>query len=203
MAFQRVPLTTKVELLYGQDGQQVENVLHYKSLAPASEADLVALCTEFVTQWTTFLRPLTINTCFLNAIKATSLDSEFAPGIEYTTGLPLAGTGTGNGMPMNVTCAVRFLTLLRGRSYRGRAYHVGIRQSDINGSSLSTTFRTNLRNAWIGLQSIESTPVFAQCVVSRYSGGVLREEGIATDVTNVQVEGTVDSQRRRLPGRGR
>ncbi|AYP28975.1 MAG: hypothetical protein [Circular genetic element sp.] len=203
MPFQRVPLTTKVELLYGQQGQFVENVLHYKSLAPATEADLNALCAEFVNQWTTFLRPLTVSTAFLTSIKATSLDSEFAPGIEYTTGLPLAGTGAIPELPMNVTCAVRFLTALRGRSYRGRAYHIGLRQSFVNGSNLTSTFRTDLRNAWIGLMSIESSPVFAQCVVSRYSDGALRAEGIATDVTNVQVEGTVDSQRRRLPGRGR
>lgn len=202
MPFQPVPFTTRVELIYNSNGQICENVLHYKSLAEASAADLNALAAEMVVQWGTFLKPLTHSASSLITVKCTALDDEFAPGIEYTTGLPIAGTRTGTQAPNNVTVATRFLTALRGRSFRGRAYHIGISTTDISGNEITSTFQTNLRNAWIGLMSIESTPVFAQCVVSRYQGGVLRPEGHAQDITNVQIDKTLDSQRRRLPGRG-
>lgn len=202
MPFQPAPQTARVEVIYTQDAQTCVNVLHYKTNADITAERLEDLCAEFVSQWTTFLRPYVVNTVNLVAVKATSLDNEFAPGVEFTTGLPLAGTGSGTALPNNVTVAVRFLTLLRGRSYRGRAYHVGLPASAVTANQISTTFQTNLRNAWIGLQSIEATDVWAQCVLSRYQGGTLRPEGITTDVNNVQVERTIDSQRRRLPGRG-
>jgi len=202
MPFQPAPQTARVEVIYTQDGQTCVNVLHYKTNADITAERLEDFCAEFVSQWTTFLRPYVVNTVNLVAVKATSLDSEFAPGVEFTTGLPLAGTGSGSPLPNNVTVAVRFLTLLRGRSYRGRAYHIGLQASAVTANQISTTLQTNLRNAWIGLQSIEATDVWAQCVLSRYQGGALRPEGVTTDVNNVQVERTIDSQRRRLPGRG-
>lgn len=202
MPFQPAPLVTRIEPIYNFAGQICQNVLHYKSLDPLDAADLEAVCYEFVQQWTTYLRPLTASAASLIAVRATALDTEFAPGIEYTADLPLAGTASGTALPNNVTVAVRFLTLLRGRSYRGRAFHIGLVTSQVSGNEITTGFQTNLRNAWIALQSIESTPVVAQCVLSRYEGGVLRPEGVATDINGVQIDKTLDSQRRRLPGRG-
>lgn len=204
MAFQQVPLTTRCELVYSYKGQLAMNVLHYKSLDAATADDLEAFAEEMVSQWTTFLRPITHEDASLVAVRATSLDSEFAPGIEYTTGLPLAGSVTGTGLPSNVTVAVRFLTALRGRSYRGRAFQIGMGSTQIvdGDNEISTAYQTALRNAWIGLQSIESDPVFAQCIVSRVSGGEPRVTGVATDVTGVAVDIVLDSQRRRLHGRG-
>lgn len=204
MAFQAVPLTTRCELVYSYKGQLAMNVLHYKSLAEPDADDLNAFAAEMVSQWNSHMKALTHEDASLVAVRATSLDSEFAPGIEYTTGLPLEGSLGGTGLPSNVTVAVRFLTDLRGRSYRGRAFQIGMGSTQITdgNNEITPTYQTALRLAWIALQSIESDPVFAQCVVSRVSGGVVRPVGVATDVTGVAIDLVLDSQRRRLHGRG-
>lgn len=202
MGFQPVPATTKVELIYSWDAQVVENVLHYGSIFALDASELSDLAESVLAVWTANLRPLLSTAVSLTTIKCTSLDSEFAPGIEYTTGLPLAGTASGNVVPANVTIAVRFLTALRGRSFRGRAYQVGMTSTQVSGNEITTAFATSLRNAWLQMVDVGSTPATQLVVVSRIQGGVPRAAGIKTDVTGITIERVLDSQRRRLPTRG-
>lgn len=202
MPFQPVANTARAELIFSWDGQIVENVLHYVNLDDINVGTLTDLAEALKTIWNTYLRPLTPTAISLTTIKCTSLETEFAPGIEYTSGLPIAGTGTGTILPNNVTIAVRFLTSLRGRSYRGRAYQVGLTTALITGNVITTGYQAALGAAWAQFQSMGTDPEWQQAVVSRYQGGLLRPSGIATLVTGYQVDRTLDSQRRRLPGRG-
>jgi len=202
MPFQPAERVIRVEPIYTYDGQIVENVMHYQTDPAPDAVELAAFAAQWLTQWQASVRATQPTNVSLNTIKVTSLDSEFAPGIEYTVGLPLAGTATGVGLPNNVTVAVRYLTALRGRSYRGRLFHIGIRNTDTLLNQVTTTFQTNLRAAYVVMLNVATTQSYFQGVLSRYQGGVLRPEGEFTDITSVQVERTLDSQRRRLPGRG-
>ncbi len=202
MPFQPVPDTIRVELIYSWDAQVVENVLHYRSGASFGTAGLTSLAENVLSVWNTSLRPLISSAVSLTVIKLTLLESEFAPGIEYVTGLPIPGTASGNVVPANVTVAVRFLTALRGRSYRGRVYQIGMTSTQVSGNEITTAFSTALRNAWIQMIDVGSTPETHLTVVSRVQGGVLRPQGVATDVTGITIERVLDSQRRRLPKRG-
>jgi len=202
MPFQPAERVIRVEAIYTYDGQIVENVLHYQTDPTPDATEMTAFAAQWVTQWQAGIRATQPTNVSLNTVKVTSLDSEFAPGIEYTTGLPLAGTATGTGLPNNVTVAVRYLTALRGRSYRGRSFHIGIRATDVLLNQITTTFQTNLRAAYILMLNVATPQAYFQGVLSRYEGGVLRPEGVFTDITSVQVERVIDSQRRRLPGRG-
>lgn len=74
--------------------------------------------------------------------------------------------------------------------------------TQVTGNEITTAFSTSLRNAWLQMRDVGSTPATDLAVVSRIEGGVLRAEGIATIVTGVTIEKVLDSQRRRLPTRG-
>ena len=200
--FQPVPSTIRVEPVYRYDSQVVENVLHYKYEVPVNEDELAEFAEEWYQLWNSNVRAWQPTNVILDKIKVTDLSSEFAPGIEYAAGMPTAGLLTGVGLPNNVTVAVRYVTALRGRSYRGRSFHIGVRNTDTTLNQITTTFQSGLDAAYTAMLNVSTTQLYVQTVVSRYQGGALRLEGVSTPITAVTVDRTIDSQRRRLPGRG-
>jgi len=202
MPFQPVPQTIRVEPVYTYDGQYCTNITHYKYEVPVDEAELALFAAAWINEWVTNIKVAQPTNVTLNALKVTDLSSEFAPGIEFVGALPQNGSLTGVGLPNNVTVAVRLMTALRGRSFRGRSYHIGVRNTDTALNLITTTFATLLTTGYNAQRQISTTQAYQQVVVSRYQGGALRAEGVATPVTGVQVDRTIDSQRRRLPGRG-
>lgn len=203
MAFIPIPNTAQVEYLCRQDNQAVENVLHYFIAAgPPTVSDLEVLAGAAATWWNTALKPLTPTNVSLVGIKVTSLQTNTAPVIEYVTGLPIVGTAGGTALPNNVTVVTRLTTDLRGRSYRGRVYHIGLTTTQVNGNVLASTFRTSLQAAWASALVLGTAPAWTLCVASRFTNGAPRTTGVKTEVTGVSVNPTLDSQRRRLPERG-
>jgi len=203
MAFIPVANTVQLEYLQRQDGQAVENVVHYRLVAGVpSVADMTALCAAAVTWWNAQLKPLCASNVSLVTVKATSLQTQTSPVVEYVTGLPISGTAGGTALPNNVTVVTRLNTDLRGRSYRGRVYHVGLTSSLVNGNTVSSSTRTSLAAAWNAALTLSTAPVWTLVVVSRFADGAPRVNGVRTDVTGVSVNPTIDSQRRRLPERG-
>jgi len=202
MPFQPVPQTVRVEPVYLYDGQICTNITHYKYEVPVDAAELALFAAAWINEWVTNIKVAQPTNVTLTAVKVTDLSSEFAPGVEFVGALPQNGSLTGVGLPNNVTVAVRLLTALRGRSYRGRSFHIGVRNTDTLLNQITATFANLLLTGYNAQRQISTTQSYQQVVVSRYEGGVLRAEGVATPVTSVQVDRTIDSQRRRLPGRG-
>lgn len=203
MAFVPIPITAMLEYLMRQDGQAVENVVHYRLVAGApTVADMSVLAAAAVAWWNTHLKPLTASNVSLVGIKVTSLQTFNAPVVEYLTGLPIVGTASGTPMPNNVTIVTRLATDNRGRSYRGRVYHVGLTNTQISGNTVGATTRTALQAAWSNAFTLGTAPVWTLVVASRFANGEPRTTGIKTDVTGCSVNATIDSQRRRLPERG-
>ena len=105
-------------------------------------------------------------------------------------------------MPLRL--AVSRVRRVPGRSFRGRNYVVGVPQDqvvDIN------HVQSSYAAAWIDTYSelLEGTFEEGQqwVIVSRFEDGSPRETGIASEVLTVTVvDDVIDSQRRRLPGRG-
>jgi hypothetical protein len=202
MPFVPFPRVAKVELIYRQDGQITENVLHYRALATFGIAAMESLAAQVVFQWNVSLKPLTHSSTSLIAVRVTDLQSISSPVLEYVTGLPIVGTQAGIALPNNVTVVAKLITNARGRSFRGRVYQVGLSGNSITGNVLVSSYRTSLRAAWVLMQSMGGEEDWTLVVASRISNGVPRGEGVATTVTDVSVNPTLDSQRRRLPERG-
>lgn len=193
----------KLELFIRQDLQEVENVLHWQMPATPTISTLDALASDVQDWWDTGIKPITPTNARLIAIKATSLNSQTAPSVEYVTGMPIVGTSAQDAMPNNVTIAIRFLTALRGRSFRGRLFHIGVTRNNVDDNEILQAYADALEAVY-GALLIPAAFGSAELVVaSRVSGGVERTLGVATTITGVTVNRTLDSQRRRLPGRGR
>lgn len=209
MPFVPVPNTALIEIQMSMDGQQVENTLYVSKLTPFEVTDLEELALTVVTWWQEECIPLYPNTIFLSAIKLTSLESETAPVWEEPVNTLNNGTMTGASLPNNNCFTITILTSARGRNNRGRNYITGLVESVVTNNAINGTHITNWLGAYNDLKARIDLLNRFLVVVSRYSGTdangkpIPREEGIATIVTGFRVfDDIIDSQRRRLPGRG-
>jgi hypothetical protein len=107
------------------------------------------------------------------------------------------GTGVGEVEPGNVALVVKLLTGAVGRSRRGRQYMFGLGENTVNGnialsgylSALAVAFTRHL----LGFTAASNT--YIPTVASR-------KLGVLYDVIQFGIEAYIDSQRRRLTGRG-
>ena len=204
MQFIPVSDTASLELVFDALGQKCENVIHVKAgTTPITESGLADVCEAVVDWYTTSGKVQVYDGTSLTKIVAKDLTSSTGPAIEYTTGLPLEGTGSGaTALPLNVTAVISLGTALRGRSYRGRIYQIGLGSNWVSGNVLDSGYRNNLVSSYGGLVTAISAAGWTLVVVSKFHNKAPRTAGVATTVTSVSVDTNVDSQRRRLAGRG-
>lgn len=208
MPFIPVPATILAEMIYSTPGGRAENTLYFTYSTTIDAAALTNLGVVLEDWHETWVRPLQPASVSLTSIKLTSLVTDTSPAIEYVTGLPNVGSGGGTILPSNVTAAITFLTLFRGRNNRGRNYIVGLREGDVD----NDTIQQGAVDAWIDayeeLLAAAEVADFPWVVVSRYNGvdgngkPIPRVSGQTTPVIAVKMDNTIDSQRRRLLHRG-
>jgi len=202
MAFVPVPNTVMVELVWNQQGEITENTLYFEGVAPPTATEMEDIAEQVVAWFAATYDDVVSTATSLTMVRVTDLTTQSSPGIEYVTGLPDAGANADAPLPNNVTATVKFLTALRGRSFRGRNYIVGMTESQVNGNLIDAANA----NAWTSRYANLATNIaalgFDHVVVSRISGGVERTTGLTTPVTGYTMDLVIDSQRRRLPGRG-
>jgi hypothetical protein len=194
----------KVVMRFTGAGQQECNVYYVTDPSPADVSSLNAIADVFLTWWDTNLRAAVSNNTTLDAIEVTDISTEGGFGIEFTSGLPLAGGAGGGLLPNNVTVATKLTTGRTGRSYRGRKYFVGLGndQLAVDKQHITAGFQAALQGAYELLISELITAGVQLVIASFVSGGVPRTTGVATPVIGASVNPTLDSQRRRLPERG-
>jgi hypothetical protein len=200
-----VPNCAQLEFVYSFGGQTCENVLHYTKDDAWDVVTLTALADAAIAEWIANIKPVMTNLLSLTSVIATDLASQSGPSITRAGGLPSAGTQTGTALPNNCALVVTKRTTLRGRSFRGRIYHPGLPTPQTSANNVTGAFVTNIVNGWNALTAITMPgPITAQMVVvSKFTEGNPRVLGITTPVVNVTSDGVIDSQRRRLPGRGK
>lgn len=202
MAFVPFPDTAQFEVRYIDDGQKVENVYHVDDATPWDATTLAAMCAVFVNWWDVSMQPLVSDAVQLVGIVAKDMSAEFGVGIDYATGLPLTGGNTSGDFPNNVTLAVKWSTGLSGRSFRGRTYHIGLSKNQVAGQIVVATPLANIVAAYNALIADVDAAGGALSVASRFDGGVERTSGVTTHILSASADPVIDSQRRRLPGRG-
>lgn len=204
MAFQRVPNTIQVSVRATLFGQQVENTLYVKPISAPPNAASVKQAAEAAGTWfrTKLLDNLGSDVVYRETF-ARSLDT--AAGAEYTdtTG---AGTTGGAGVGClsgNISFAVKFLTGLAGRSFRGRNFLFGLPTTAVSGNTLFAPFAASYVGAFTDFLDDMLAAEFTWVVVSRVADGIERVEAVATAVITAALTNLiVDSQRRRLTGSG-
>lgn len=185
-------------------GQQICNVFHVRTDTPGDLGTLETIGGVFAAWWIDHLAPISTNAISLQAVEVTDVSVASGAGIEYTDGLPVAGSDNTGTMPNNVAVAVKLASGLTGRSFRGRSYYPGLSYTSLNSDkqTITTTMQTALKTIFEGLLADLVAEGMNLVVQSLFTGGAPRAAGVITDIGSVSVNPTLDSQRRRLPERG-
>lgn len=190
----------KVTILGSILGQQV--VITISIGTPSSPSTgLMEDIGEAVEDWLT--TELLDNLCddyTFNEIKMYDLTSDTAPVVSRP--VSLAGAVATNPVPNNVSIVTTFLTANRGRSGRGRQYMAGSPNTVGDAISTSSGQAAALAGGWANLNTYLDPLGCEHIVISNFSGGSARSEGLKQPVLSYRTNVDYDSQRRRLAGRG-
>lgn len=206
MPFQPVPDTAQFRMQFTLNTEQCENVFHCKSEDAWDSTKLNLVAGTFGNWWISEMRGLAHTGLTLRRVIGTDISVEGGDSVEWNEGLPVAGTGgSGAGLPNNCTLAVKWGTGHAGRGFRGRTFHMGLSSGQLSApNTVDSTVLNNIREGYDALRTALDNVVL-NCefsVVSRYYNGAIRMPALATPITGVSIENILDSQRRRLPGRG-
>jgi len=203
MPFVPVPNTALFELRYTLHGQLIENTLWFEEALPWAAGSIAAQC-QVLHDWAVeHLFPSLSTDISLREVFGTSMESDTAPTGSFVPGAPPAGDVPTVALPGNVAFGITFRTGQRGRSYRGRNYIAGIPLSSQIGNQVSGAFATNMLGAYEQLTGLIPEMLGTWVVVSRFADGAPRLVGVTSPVVQAAAADlNLDSQRRRLTGRG-
>ena len=187
---------------------QAENVFYLQDASDSIFTNPLATCTAIATVVGAQLVPSAGVEVLYNGVTFEDVRTVPFGGISLGIG-PLAGSnaGSGHALPTDVCIAVKKSTASIGRSGRGRWFHpVGntghLATPDTVTAGFITNLLTRLSNFQTGVEAIAGTPKMG--IVSYHTGGSARTAGLFQQITGWSVtDAFVDSQRRRLLGRGR
>lgn len=205
MAFIPVPDGAEVVVHGKLFGQEIVNTLWFTETGAGAYTleELNTLVGAVADAWRDELLPeLSHDYTF---VYATATDMQAPGGLQatYATASPQPGGRVGDSLPGNVAYVVSFRTGHTGRSYRGRNYVAGIDDTAVSGNALSSAYSTAILTAYQAILSAAEALGAVPVVVSKYADGAPRTTALTTPITTVMaVDLNLDSQRRRLTGRG-
>lgn len=204
MAIPLTPNTVKVCMNFLQNGELTCQVYHVDVNTNPTTSILTNVATVF-RDWFQNWQDGTVNDeTDLQTITVTDVSEVDGEGIEFSDGLPLSGTAEGNPLPNNCTVVTKLATGFTGRSRRGRKYAVGLADIHVNADAqtITTVFQAALNAIFEELIDAMVSEGWKLVVNSLVSGGAPRTTGLNTEILSASTDLTLDSQRRRLPGRG-
>lgn len=203
MAFIPIPNVSMHTVNYTWLGQQVQNVFHVLHGDVPTVGGIGAVNDVIVNWWTTELEPHVSSQVEARSVIGTS--QHVANGPQVTTAFPSGSVGQelSPSMPSGTTVAVSWRTGFSGRSFRGRTYHVGLVESQVTDNAITAATHTLLIADYAQLVTDLATTDTPLVIASRYTNNAPRVTGVATVVLSVLIDTFIDSQRRRLAGRGR
>ncbi len=200
------PNCVSIELIYYSFIVVCENVLHVELPDPASLADLQAI-RAVVDTWDSGnwknRRPGGVS---LARIKCKALDTNSSPVEDYPLSPIRAGTQGAATCPLNVTFCIKLGTGIIGRSYRGRLYTPGVVPGNlVNVNTMDASEANAIITSLSALKTAlaAASPSATLVVLSYRHNNAWRSTAVATPVSTISyTDLAIDSQRRRLNGRG-
>jgi hypothetical protein len=196
--------TARVAVEMRLDGQEIINTLWFTLFGGFTLETLDQLAAIVAVEWGDNIMPQLSEDLSLVAVTATDQESATAPSFTEVIAPPVAGGIEAESEPNSVAACVTFLTSQRGRGGRGRNYLAGVPSVAVVNNTLASTFMNNIIAAYEEMNTVWAAQSFNHAIVS------FQEEGAPTFIAGVPklvtgyrfADATVDSQRRRLPGRG-
>jgi len=203
MAFIPRPNGVKLCLVWDRDGQDVVMCLSLVLPSPADTAKLNDIVDAAEAWRVDFINPVVNGGFTATQWEATALDSATAPGIIVPITADADGTRTGSTLPGHTALAIQHLTDLKGRSYRGRTFFGGMTNTDQVGPfQMTADYAADCIAALVAFQLAMGTVTAEHVVASYQNAGAARTTGVSTPITAYSANLDIDSQRRRLAGRG-
>lgn len=200
--------TIKFEMFFALFGQVVETIYHFTTATDLTPAFLATVASDFFDIWKASFGPNLSSKLNFTGCRATSQETSSAPSYLFVpaTVLPGAVADT-DPIPGSACLVMTNRTAKRGRSYRGRNYIPGIPSTvtdATDGNFVPNSYVSDLLDSHADFMTalIGSYPDFEHVVVSRFQNGAFLGTAIKTPVTSVSANNYIDSQRRRLTGRG-
>lgn len=183
---------------------QIENVLHFANdVETITPSILVAGATVLLNSWASNMVDLLHEDYLFREVYAVDLTTSTSETATALLTPPQAGLVGGAAAPGNAALVITHRTTLRGRSFRGRTYIGGLAGTNIDGNIIDSTAANDILEAFNAVVDDMLAEGWSFVVCSRISGGVERTTGISTVVaTSLLRDFNIDSQRRRLNGRG-
>lgn len=202
MAIKPVPGTARISWLLRLHGSQVVNTLHVTGPDLQTGEGLTTLAQAARDAYVANVLPTLSSQLVLEGVNALDLNSALGPSVSLPAGLVAGGIGQPS-HPSNVAFCITLQTTARGRSGRGRMYLAGIRQDAGPNSTVDPQTRTSLVVGVTDLVADLASVGYQAVLVSRYGGKAERPVPLVLPIVAVRsVDAVLDSQRRRLPGRG-
>lgn len=199
MAFQSVPETAQITVVFTTNGQNMVNTFYARKTGGYAALDIQDLATA-VDDWVlVHLRPILGSETMYVRTEVRGLENEEDFFSESANGSGLGGV-TSASVPNQVCLAMKRVSGLTGRSARGRVY-VPIYEAVLstNENAVLTSFADDLRDVLDLLRGLILVIEWVEVIVSRWNEGVKRTSGITFPVTGyTYTDTTVDTQRGRL-----
>lgn len=202
MTFIPVPNGVQLCFLFTSAAQKWQFCLTLrKSTGAPTDTDLQTAADDGQAWWTNTLKAKIAQDTTLSEVVATDLTAQGAPQKRNVVGT--AGSAAESSPPLNVAMCVGLRTAKRGRSYRGRVYLSGLRLSKVESINTYNAAETAaLIGAFVTLAATLDGHAFDVVVASKSHNKVVSNPAEVNEVTTFVGDYLLDSQRRRLTGRG-
>jgi len=209
MAFIPANNVAKATIVFNAPSGLIENIHYFHKATGLTGTDLSDLVTAIDTWVTDAMLPLlTQETRHVQTrVQDVSLANLLPVDIFHSTGH--TGANVTTSIPPSAPCCVTKRTGKVGRSYRGRTYLSGFPVGNLGtAGGINSTLQTAILSAMASFIGDALVSGLVSSVVSYFSGvdslhkPIARTSGVATPVTAVTMDTSIDSQRRRGVGRG-
>jgi hypothetical protein len=192
------PMASTIKVTWsGHRALNLRNMVHcfqYSGAAP-TDAQLTQLCNELITNLLPKLVPISCNDLVWESV--TARDMATVTGLERTVPILTGGAGTAAGFsnPGNVAYVSSWRTGRPGRRYRGRTFLTNLAEGETTGDTITSGLLSTITAFAIEFLLPRVASAFKSAVGSRVGG-------FSTPINGFVLDPTLDSQRRRLAGRG-
>lgn len=204
MGFCGYPKLAGVEMRFTYFGQQVENTLYFTGNVDWGQSQLEDLG-EWLEDWyKDELIAKVSDSLTLVSIICRDLGEADSLVIERSITSGNVGTLTSTGLPGNVTLAIKFNSGFAGRSKRGRNFLLGLVENRVTGNEVISPYLGEFVAAYEALNTHVVNANLAEHVIfsRKNCDPDTSAVGNVYPVTSYGSDGVIDSQRRRLTGRG-
>jgi len=204
MPFVPNPGVVQVNIRGTKDTQLVENVLHFGVFHTPVAEDLTLICNgvrdAVISDWL----PALPSDVTMREVYAKSL--ELPNDVQFTSIFPAGSVGTMAGVPLpnNVSICVSLRSGATGRSARGRLFWLGLSQDQVVENQITTAASNDILVAVNAVYNVALLNSYRWIITSYVTNKAPRPGGPVQFIVNgiLFTNLVIDSQRRRLPGRG-